>query len=135
MKWQRPTRLWDIKIAHLHISRTPICLGCRSKNVFFFSRTSTYFEYEHWYFLAFHQSKFHNGNYYTLSFHVCTQCPLRHTNVIKQIVFQHLSNFFFRLMLKFFSLNIFYLPIKQTKWIRHKLNKLMKSSPNYNMLQ
>jgi len=28
-----------------------------------------------------------------------------------------------------FSLNIFYLPIKQTKWIRHKLNKLMKSSP------
>ena len=33
------------------------------------------------------------------------------------------------------SLNIFYLPIKQTKWIRHKLNKLMKSSPNYNMLQ
>jgi len=22
-----------------------------------------------------------------------------------------------------FSLNIFYLPIKQTKWIRHKLNK------------
>ena len=34
-----------------------------------------------------------------------------------------------------FSLNIFYLPIKQTKWIRHKLNKLMKSSPNYNMLQ
>ena len=35
----------------------------------------------------------------------------------------------------FFSLNIFYLPIKQTKWIRHKLNKLMKSSPNYNMLQ
>jgi hypothetical protein len=35
----------------------------------------------------------------------------------------------------FFSLNIFYLPIKQTKWIKHKLNKLMKSSPNYNMLQ
>jgi hypothetical protein len=35
----------------------------------------------------------------------------------------------------FFSLNIFYLPIKQTKWIRHKLNKPMKSSPNYNMLQ
>ena len=34
-----------------------------------------------------------------------------------------------------FSLNIFYLPIKQTKWIRHKLNKRMKSSPNYNMLQ
>ena len=33
------------------------------------------------------------------------------------------------------SLNIFYLPIKQTKWIRHKLSKLMKSSPNYNMLQ
>ena len=29
----------------------------------------------------------------------------------------------------FSSLNIFYLPIKQTKWIRHKLNKLMKSSP------
>jgi hypothetical protein len=25
--------------------------------------------------------------------------------------------------------------IKQTKWIRHKLNRLMKSSPNYNMLQ
>ena len=35
----------------------------------------------------------------------------------------------------FFSLNIFYLPIKQTKRIRHNLNKLMKSSPNYNMLQ
>jgi hypothetical protein len=34
-----------------------------------------------------------------------------------------------------FSLDIFCLPIKQTKWIRHKLNKLMKSSPNYNMLQ
>jgi hypothetical protein len=28
-----------------------------------------------------------------------------------------------------------FVPIKQTKWIRHKLNKLMKSSPNYNMLQ
>jgi hypothetical protein len=32
-----------------------------------------------------------------------------------------------------FSLNILYLPIKQTKWIRHKLNKLIKSS-NYNLL-
>ena len=28
-----------------------------------------------------------------------------------------------------YSLNIFYLPIKYAKWIRHKLNKLMKSSP------
>ena len=26
-----------------------------------------------------------------------------------------------------FSLNIFYLPIKQTKWIRHKLNKHIKN--------
>ena len=30
-----------------------------------------------------------------------------------------------------FSLSIFYL-CKQTKWIRHKLHKLMKSSPIYN---
>ena len=34
-----------------------------------------------------------------------------------------------------FGLNIFDLPVKQTKWIRHKLIKLMKSSPNYNVLQ
>ena len=39
------------------------------------------------------------------------------------------------LSLNLFSLNIIYLPIKQTKWIRHKVNKLMKSSPNYNLLQ
>ena len=32
-----------------------------------------------------------------------------------------------------FSLNIFYLPVKQTKWIRHKLNKLMKSSPRISL--
>ena len=30
-----------------------------------------------------------------------------------------------------YGLHIFYLPIK---WIRHKLKKLMKSSPNYNLL-
>jgi hypothetical protein len=36
-------------------------------------------------------------------------------------------------MLKF-SLNIFYL-LKCAKKIRHKLNKLMKSSPIYNKLQ
>ena len=34
----------------------------------------------------------------------------------------------------FFSLNIFYL-LKSAKRIRHKLNKLMKSSPIYNRLQ
>ena len=34
-----------------------------------------------------------------------------------------------------FGLNIFDLPVKETKWIRYKLIKLMKSSPNYNMLQ
>ena len=39
------------------------------------------------------------------------------------------------LSLNLFSLNIIYLPIKQTKWIGHKVNKLMKSSPNYNLLQ
>jgi hypothetical protein len=33
-----------------------------------------------------------------------------------------------------FSLNIFYL-LKYAKRIRHKLNKLMKSSPIYNKLQ
>ena len=33
-----------------------------------------------------------------------------------------------------FSLNIFYL-LKYAKRIRHKLNKLMKSSPTYNKLQ
>jgi hypothetical protein len=33
------------------------------------------------------------------------------------------------------SLDIFYLPIKQTQLIRHKINKLVKSSPNYNLLQ
>jgi hypothetical protein len=32
------------------------------------------------------------------------------------------------------SLKIFYLPISLTKCIRHKLNKLMKSSPYYNLL-
>ena len=34
----------------------------------------------------------------------------------------------------FFSLSIIYL-LKSAKWIRHKLNKLMKSSPTYNKLQ
>ena len=34
-----------------------------------------------------------------------------------------------------FSLGIFYLTIKQANWVRHKLSKLMKSSPNYNLLQ
>ena len=48
---------------------------------------------------------------------------------------QYYINYQHRKCDKVFSLNIFYLPIKQTKWIRHKLNKLMKSSPNYNMLQ
>ena len=38
------------------------------------------------------------------------------------------------LLRAYFSLNIFYL-LKCAKRIRHKLNKLMKSSPIYNKLQ
>ena len=56
-----------------------------------------------------------------------TELRAKRTNSDLQIITQ-------KTKYRVFSLNIFYLPIKYTKWIRHKLNKLVKSSPNYNLL-
>jgi len=62
------------------------------------------------------------------SCHVMFNCLIRLSLLTSSVLFTRYAICFLGV---YGSLNIFYL-CKQTKWIRHKLHKLMKSSPIYN---